>query len=279
MNFNPEIKELIKISLEAGKVILEIYESGDFGIEAKSDSSPLTLADKKSHNVLVQGLETLFVNGDVLPILSEEGKQIAYETRKEWNQYWLIDPLDGTKEFIKKNGEFTVNIALIENQTPIAGFVYIPVKKVLYFAWEGFGAFKINEIDLENMEDSFGKVLMLDGGKREIGEDVRVVASRSHLSPETEKYIEKLEKEFPTVTTVSSGSSIKLCMVADGSADVYPRFAPTMEWDTAAAQAVCKMAGVQVIDVKTKGIMKYNRENLLNNWFLVSNNRSFEELL
>ena len=257
------LKTAIEAALEAGKVILEIYESDDFEIEIKGDNSPLTKADKASHQVLVSYLEKTGI-----PILSEEGKEISYEERKDWKQLWILDPIDGTKEFIKQNGEFTVNIALVENQTPILGVIYVPVLKELYFAEKELGAFKLNNIrefsSLDKiLEEANSLPLVIEKEK------FTVVASKSHLSKETQDYIEDLKKEHGEVITLSKGSSLKLCMVAEGAADEYPRFAPTMEWDTAAGHAICKYAGKTIYDHETKKEMLYNRERLLNNWFLV----------
>lgn len=260
---NSLLETSIKAALEAAKVILDIYQSDDFEVEIKGDNSPLTKADKASHRVLVSYLEKTGI-----PILSEEGKEISYEERKGWNQLWILDPIDGTKEFIKRNGEFTVNIALVENQIPILGVIYVPVLKELYFAEKDLGAFKLNNItEFSSISKIMEKAssLPLDLKK----EKYTVVASKSHLSKETEDYIEELEKQHGEVITLSKGSSLKLCMVAEGVAHEYPRFAPTMEWDTAAGQAICKYAGKTVYDHKTKKEMLYNREKLLNNWFLV----------
>ena len=260
---NSLLKISIKAALEAGKVILEIYQSDDFEVEIKGDNSPLTKADKASHRVLVSYLEETGI-----PILSEEGKEIPYEERKGWNQLWILDPIDGTKEFIKRNGEFTVNIALVQNQIPVLGVVYAPVLKELYFANKELGAFKLSNIteysSLSKIMDEASS-LPLDTKK----EKYTVVASKSHLSKETEDYIEELEKQHGEVITLSKGSSLKLCMVAEGKADCYPRFAPTMEWDTAAGQAICEHVCVKVIDWSTKKNMIYNKKQLLNNWFIV----------
>ena len=193
-----------------------------------------------------------------IPILSEEGKEIPYKERKNWHRLWIVDPLDGTKEFIKRNGEFTVNIALIENGKPILGVIYVPVKDQLYTGAIGIGAQK-----KEN-----GKVIQMpiEQEKRKY----RAVGSRSHMSVETEKFFDDLKTRHGEVEIVSMGSSLKICLVAEGTADVYPRFAPTMEWDTAAGHAIAGAAGKSLIDVKTNREMVYNREDLLNNWFVVS---------
>jgi 3'(2'), 5'-bisphosphate nucleotidase len=253
----------ITAALEAGKAILEIYQSGVFDVQVKGDNSPLTKADLASHQKIVAYLEKTNI-----PILSEEGKAIPYTERKGWKQLWIVDPIDGTKEFIKRNGEFTVNIALIENNKPSIGVIFVPVTKDLYFSTREKGAFKLS-VDLENYNVttivSKGNKLPL---KRET-ETFTIVASRSHMSQETAAYVQEMRMKHGDVKLISKGSSLKLCMVAEGQADCYPRFAPTMEWDTAAGQAICEHAGFKVIDWKTKEPMLYNREELLNHWFLV----------
>ena len=247
----------------AGKEIMKIYETEDFDVDFKSDDSPLTKADIASHNIIVELLQQTQV-----PVLSEEGKEMPYSIRKEWDTLWIVDPIDGTKEFIKRNGEFTVNIALIENNSPILGVIYVPALEQLYFSATGLGSYKVNDIvecgELEELIDSASKLPIKDPSR-----PYTVVASRSHLSEETKGFIDELRKKHGEIETISKGSSLKLCMVAEGQADCYPRFAPTMEWDTAAGQAICRYAGIDVIDYKTQETMKYNRENLLNNWFLV----------
>lgn len=252
----------IKASLEAGKRIMEIYENEDFEVDFKGDDSPLTKADLASHEIIID-----FLKKTDIPVLSEEGKDIPYEERKNWKKLWIVDPIDGTKEFIKRNGEFTVNIALVEDQKPVLGVIYVPALKELYFAATEMGSYKLGRItEYAGMEE-----ITKDGSKLPTTNSVQytVVASKSHPSPETEDYIRSLEKDHGNVETISKGSSLKLCMVAEGKADEYPRFAPTMEWDTAAGQAICTFAGKKVIDWKTKEEMVYNREQLLNNWFLV----------
>ncbi|WP_026452255.1 3'(2'),5'-bisphosphate nucleotidase CysQ [Aequorivita capsosiphonis] len=260
---NQLLRIAIQASLEAGKRIMEIYENESFDVDFKSDNSPLTKADLASHEIIISHLKETDI-----PILSEEGKHLSYDIRKTWDKLWIVDPIDGTKEFIKKNGEFTVNIALVENQIPILGIIYVPVLKQLYFASKELGAFKLADItafsSLETILKTADKLpLAIEK------ENFTVVASKSHLSKETEDYIAELEKEHGKVITISKGSSLKLCMVAEGIADQYPRFAPTMEWDTAAGQAICKYAGKTVYDFNTQEEMLYNRENLLNNWFLI----------
>ena len=253
----------IAAALEAGKAILEIYHSGEFDVEIKGDNSPLTKADTASHNVIM----TYLIKTDI-PVLSEEGKAILYEERRDWKQLWIVDPIDGTKEFIKRNGEFTVNIALIEDQKLLIGVIFVPVTGELYFSSKDMGAFKVL-VDLENFDI---ETLILNGNKLPLEREDKtftIVASRSHMSKETEEYVSEMRNKHGNVNLISKGSSLKLCMVAEGTADCYPRFAPTMEWDTAAGQAICEHAGFKVIDWGTKENMLYNREELLNNWFLV----------
>lgn len=253
----------VTAALEAGKAILEIYHSGDFDIEIKGDSSPLTRADKVAHNVIVSYLEKTGI-----PELSEEGKEIPYQERKNWKQLWIVDPIDGTKEFIKRNGEFTVNIALIDDQKPLVGVVFVPVTGELYFSRKDIGAYKV----VVNLEDYDVETLISEGNQLPFQREDKtftLVASRSHMSAETENYVQEMREIHGEVNLISKGSSLKLCMVAEGTANCYPRFAPTMEWDTAAGQAICDHAGFKVIDWGTKQDMLYNREELLNNWFLV----------
>ena len=248
---NIDLQDLARLAEKAarlaGKEILKIYESGDFSIEAKADNSPLTLADRAAHNAIVSVL-----NDSGLPVLSEEGRSIPYLERKDWEYFWMIDPLDGTKEFIKRNGEFTVNIALIHRNRPILGIVYPPVLDQIYTAISGHGA----TLDGAPIKSS---------GKKLNETCLKAVASRSHMSPETEAFLADLVD--PEI--VSKGSSLKLLMVASGEADVYPRFGPTMEWDTAAAQIVVEEAGGQVLLTDQSGPIEYNKEDLLNPYFLV----------
>lgn len=248
-------KELvIESAYLAGKEILEVYNSDNFNIELKGDASPLTLADKKSHEAIVAKLEAT-----PYPILSEEGKAIPYEDRQNWDTFWMIDPLDGTKEFIKRNGEFTVNIALIHKQQPVFGVVYAPVLDKMFVGEISKGAQLIES----------GSIVQLTGtGHNE--SKVRIVASRSHLNKDTEAFINKFDQS----EIVSMGSSLKFMVIAEGKADVYPRFAPTMEWDTAAAHAVLNALEIQVLNNETGKELKYNKENLLNPYFLVNNLQS-----
>ncbi len=256
----------------AGEAILEVYDS-DFAVEQKDDKSPLTLADKRSHEIIMAVLEqTITVNNSTVPILSEEGKEIPYDERKKWEYFWLVDPLDGTKEFIKRNGEFTVNIALIHKHKPVLGIIYIPVKDVFYFAAQSVGTYKLENSDILTGGLSIKELidksqrLPLDNSKTSL----TVIGSRSHTSEEFTEFVKQLNEKYGNVEFISSGSSLKLCLVAEGKADVYPRFGPTMEWDTAAGQAIAEQANSTVIDTQTKKPLSYNKSNLLNPFFIVS---------
>ena len=258
-----QLTTAITAALQAGKAILKIYHSGAFDIELKGDNSPLTKADTASHNVIMSYLEPTGI-----PVLSEEGRDIPYKERKAWKQLWIVDPIDGTKEFIKRNGEFTVNIALIENKKPLIGVIFVPVTGELYFSSKELGAYKV-AVDLKDYDLG---VLLAKADTLPLEREDKtftIVVSRSHMSAETREYVQQMRDLHGKINLISKGSSLKLCMVAEGAANCYPRFAPTMEWDTAAGQAICEHAGVEVIDWDTKKNMLYNREELSNNWFLV----------
>ena len=249
---NININDIKDIALNAGNIIMKIYEK-DFSIEYKDDKSPLTEADLKSNEIICSALEKLYPN---IPIMSEENKVIDYDERKKWEYYWCIDPIDGTKEFIKRNGEFTVNIALIYKNKPVLGVVYAPVLDDMYSAKKSEGTFKNGQklpLYVNNNKD----------------EKMLVVASKSHLSKETQEFIDNLNTK--EVEQVSKGSSLKLCMVAEGVADIYPRLAPTMEWDTAAADAIVRESSKMTYQYhsKLKESLCYNKETLLNPWFMV----------
>lgn len=252
----------IKAAIEAGIEILRIYET-DFEIEIKGDNSPLTQADKNANIIINRYLKPTGI-----PIISEENKQLDYEERKHWEHCWIVDPLDGTKEFIKRNGEFTVNIALAENGAPVLGVIYVPVTKTLYFTSSDLKSSKKIVLDSEDIALEY----ILENAKNikpnAAVEEVRIVGSRSHLNEDTKKFIAQVEKENK-IEIVSKGSSLKFCLVAEGEAQIYPRFAPTMEWDTAAGHAICQAVGLDVIDQTTGVSMQYNKANLLNNYFLV----------
>ncbi len=255
----------IQAAIIAGKEILKIYSdpNADFSIERKSDNSPLTIADKASHKIIT---EILHETG--IPVLSEEGKSIDYSVRKNWKKFWLVDPLDGTKEFIKRNGEFTVNIALIENGVPTEGVIYIPVEKLLYVGITGVGAWK-----LENAETQCNwETIQLKGTKiplEKSNDTYTIAGSRSHLNAETQEYLEKIKRKHSDIDTITKGSSMKICMVAEGVANEYPRFGPTMEWDTAAGHAIANAAGKKIWLTDFSNELSYNKENLLNPYFIV----------
>ena len=251
-----DIQDIVKIAKDAGQAIMEIYNQ-DFAVKYKTDNSPLTIADQKANEIIVTSLSQLPVNSllnQSIPILSEEGRDIPYEERKNWDYFWLIDPLDGTKEFVKRNGEFTVNIALIYKKNPVLGVVYSPVLNVCYWAKSNEGAFKD------------GKKLPLKTKRQQ--NVYKIVASRSHMSSETKDFIEAIdtdkEKEI-----ISIGSSLKICLVAEGEANIYPRLGSTMEWDTAAAHAIVNESGGQLNRYIDNSAHLYNKKNLLNNWFVV----------
>lgn len=262
------LDQVIGIARDAGDAILKVYhnESG-FETEIKADSSPVTEADLAAHHILYPALQAL--NEDI-PVLSEESAIPDYEIRSGWQQYWIIDPLDGTKEFIKRNGEFTVNIALIDEQgAPILGVVYVPVLNITYAGATGLGAIKITA----KGETSITTKKIAD---KMTGEPLNVVASRSHGSEAVEDCIARLEKHFSNVDRQSMGSSLKLCLVAEGAADLYPRLAPTSEWDTAAAQAVVEAAGGTVLDNELR-LLRYNtKSDILNPYFYVIGDTDFD---
>lgn len=248
------IQEVIKIAEQAGQAILEIYNK-DFSIEYKDDKSPLTEADKVSNQIIVDALKQLTPE---IPIISEENKLIDYSERKNWIKCWVVDPIDGTKEFIKKNGEFTVNIALIENGEPILSVLSVPAQNKVFYAEKGCGSFVI--------ENGNVKIIKINDS---ITDTIRIVGSRSHQTPELLAYVEEQKLKYKNVEFVAAGSSLKFCLIAENKADVYPRLGPTMEWDTAAGQLIATEAGAEVLVWETKQVLNYNRENLLNPYFVV----------
>lgn len=243
-------------ALAAGKAIMEVYGSTDFGVDYKKDDSPLTKADRAGHEVIVR-----YLRETALPVLSEEGKDIAYSERKNWEYFWMVDPLDGTKEFIKRNGEFTVNIALIHGGKPVAGVVYAPVLDWLYWGNREDGAWK--QVGAQEPKQLHAPA----------DQEVRtIVASRSHLSPETQGFID----QYPGTEVISMGSSLKIMLVAENKAQLYPRFAPTMEWDTAAADGVLTAMGGSLVSRETNQPLEYNKENLLNPHFIAAHSEGYE---
>lgn len=269
MNYQALLHQAIIASVLAGNEILKVYET-NFDVELKNDKSPVTLADKNASDKIIDVLKIFNIE-----VLSEEGVHADYNIRKHWNTLWIVDPLDGTKEFVKRNGEFTVNIALVENGVPTLGVIFSPVSNDLYFANKNHGAFKIRGVDfkqlVETIETSTLDSIISIAQKLPIKNERTnyvVVASRSHMSSETYTHINNLKWHHKKVDIVNTGSSIKMCLVAEGVADEYPRFGPTMEWDTAAGQAILQESNCTLVDFKTHQPMLYNRENLLNNWFI-----------
>ncbi len=259
------LQTAVNAALEAGRVILDIYDT-DFAVRHKQDQSPLTQADQAGHEIICKHLQTTHI-----PILSEEGANIPYTQRKVWDKLWIVDPLDGTKEFIKRNGEFTVNIALVQDQQPVLGVIFIPVKRTLYLGTEENGVLRCPDISLDpgpNLEEIKRRAVRLPEYREKSG-PLTIVGSRSHPTSELQKYVHEKEQENGTVQFVSAGSSLKFCLVAEGQADMYPRLGPTMEWDTAAGQAVAVAAGRTVRIWNTKDPLVYNKEDLHNPWFVV----------
>lgn len=265
----------IEAALAAGNEILAVYGSG-FAVAWKSDDSPVTLADERAHATIKAALEATG-----LPVLSEEGAMPAPAERQAWDRYWLVDPLDGTKEFVKRNGEFCVNIALMERDGlpsgplgaagPIAGVLYAPVPDLLYFAWQGGGAYRQRAAATSRGLPAYERAAMSERlpDAAMPARPYTVVASRSHTCPETTAYIHRMEQRHGEVALISMGSALKICLVAEGAADAYPRYTPTMEWDIAAGHAIVAEIGKQVIDMTTGAPLRYNKQELVNPWFIV----------
>lgn len=256
----------ILASLDAGNAIMEVFRT-NFSVDLKSDESPVTIADHRAHEVIAYRLSALD-----LPILSEEGAAIPYEDRHLWHHYWLVDPLDGTKEFIKGRENFTVNIALMESKRPLAGIVYVPAHRKLFFSVPGKGAYRVRDIDLENGHDlSFDQLMNLTESLPipRPNNDFVVAVSQSHRSQEAVNFILKLEKHYSNVVVKQLGSALKICMVAEGTVDLVPRFGPTMEWDTAAGQALVEATGKKLYHYHNQVPLTYNKPNLINDWFIV----------
>ena len=272
---NDHLIRAIDASVEAGLAILEVYHS-DFAVEHKEDKSPLTLADRRAHEIIMSSLKET-----TPPILSEEGRSIPYTEREAWDTFWLVDPLDGTKEFIKRNGEFTVNIALVQNRCPVLGVIYVPVADCLYFGTPTQGAYKLasalkacRDVPLDSMSPKDALESLIRTGTKlplrsEAKQPFTIVGSRSHSTPDVDRIIEEYKRSHGEVDFISAGSSLKICMVAEGRADLYPRTGPTMEWDTGAGQAIAQAAGAEVVEFHTHAPLLYNKENLLNPWFRV----------
>ena len=263
MHLPSVFNHVLVICCQAGEAIMQIYNQEDMGVTSKQDNSPLTKADMAAHNVIVAGLKVLTPD---IPVLSEESAAISWETREKWQRYWLVDPLDGTKEFIKRNGEFTVNIALIENGEPVLGAVYVPVQDILYCGMRDGGAWKIQAGQQERITAT---------KLRADQTSLRVVASRSHRGEVLEAWLAKIQQRYSELELVSMGSSLKICLVAEGKADVYPRLAPTCEWDTAAAQAVLEAAGGVLVDEAGARYRYKQKAELLNPYFFALGDRDF----
>ncbi len=262
MNYQKLLEIAINAAIAAGDEIMLHYDK-PFDVDYKSDSSPLTIADRSAHNVIAEALQSTGI-----PLLSEEGKHNPFEERKNWQYLWIVDPLDGTKEFIKQNGEFTVNIALVEGNKPVMGVVYCPPLRTLYFGSSHLNrAFKLilneNTINVAEILNQAEELPVIQKNKM-----LTVVASKSHLNQETSDFIDQLKELHGDINLVSKGSSLKFCLIAEGVADIYPRFAPTYEWDTAAAQAIVELSGGEVVSTETNTPLLYNKENLLNPGFL-----------
>ncbi len=247
------LPEVRTIAQQAGAAIMQVY-SGKYQVDTKSDGSPLTTADRRSHEIVVSGLRKLTPQ---IPVLSEESEQRVHDERRTWPVFWLVDPLDGTKEFIKGNGEFTVNIALIEGDQPLLGVVHTPARSITHWAHQNGEAYKANE----NKAPQRLTVRSFNGGQ------ATVVASRSHGRGALKVFLERLQSAEGKYEVISLGSALKVCLVAEGSADVYPRLGPTSEWDTAAAHCVLNVAGGKLIDTTGKELV-YNKSDILNPWFL-----------
>ncbi len=270
-----ELRNLLAVAastaVRAGHKIMEVYNSSDFQVNLKSDRTPLTLADRLAHNEIKTSLTKTFI-----PVLSEEGRSITYEERKGWEYFWVVDPLDGTKEFIKRNGEFTVNIALIYERFPVAGVVYVPVTGKLYYSLQPEGAFMVTDITASSSyEVSFDELSKRSERipKSYPRKKIVVVESRSHSSPDTIEYIQGIVEKLKDVELLPIGSSLKMCMIAEGIADIYPRLSLSSEWDTAAGQAIVEGAGFRVVTYESGERLSYNKEELVNPWFIVTNSR------
>ncbi|MFI0430068.1 3'(2'),5'-bisphosphate nucleotidase CysQ [Mariniflexile sp. HMF6888] len=261
------MKTLLKLAIEAaiyaGAEIMNIY-SGSFEVTLKQDNSPLTIADEHANAII-----NAYLQKTAIPIISEENKQIPYEIRKHWDMCWMVDPLDGTKEFVKRNGEFTVNIALIQHNKPVLGVIYVPETKIVYYALVSNNKAYKAELDAHTFTDAIFKNSTELVPQKEFDNQIKIVGSRSHKSEATTNFIKNLEAQGHDIRLVSKGSSLKFCLVAQGEASIYPRFAPTMEWDTAAGHAICNAVGLKVMQVDRSDELQYNKENLLNPYFIV----------
>lgn len=255
MTENIDIQKINSIAKKAGDEIMKIYQQ-DFDVDYKKDNSPLTKADIHSNEVIIKNLENLYPD---IPVLSEENNEIPYKTRKNWEYFWLIDPLDGTKEFVKENGKFTVNIALIYKNTPILGVIYAPALNLLYYAQKDRGAFKQEENKIPQRLPIYHHTL---------NDNLKVIVSKSHYNQKTREFVNNLKNQYKKIEFISIGSSLKFCLIAEGKADIYPRLAPTMEWDVAAGQVIIEQSGGRVVNFNNKTPLNYNKENLFSPWFI-----------
>lgn len=259
------LEKIIRAAIEAGEAIMEVYAT-DFTVDLKNDNSPLTKADMMANDIITKVLETTSY-----PVVSEEGRPTSFHIRENWTRFWLVDPLDGTKEFVNRNGEFSVNIALVDNKKPVMGVIYAPVTDTLYFSDED-GAWKLEHaqgVVLVNGSISNLKLQSKPLPLQRITRDYTIVASRSHLNPETTEFINKTKREHDSIRIVSRGSSLKMCMIAEGHADVYPRFGLTSEWDTAAGHAIVTAAGGKVVQFENPDKeLSYNSPDLQNPSFI-----------
>jgi 3'(2'), 5'-bisphosphate nucleotidase len=271
----------LRASLLAGDAVMKVYDT-DFEVFLKIDRTPLTEADRQSHKMLADQL------GKDIPLLSEEGSQTAFEDRKNWNLFWLVDPLDGTKEFVKRTGEFTVNVALMENGGPIAGVVYLPAKGDLYFGGRGIGACRLQSIAIEKIKASKPEDALESAMEFAVRlphlystrapDKIKVVQSASHSTDAEVEFISRLKRKIDGIETTPAGSSLKFCRVAEGSADLYVRFGPTMEWDTAAGHCVAESAGCEILDLAADAPLLYNKHVLRNSAFMVIGSRLKTEI-
>jgi 3'(2'), 5'-bisphosphate nucleotidase len=265
------VRLAIDAAIDGGVKIMEVYNSVKINVTLKKDFSPLTEADLKSNEIIKN-----YLVKSKLPVLSEEEKKISYKERKDWEMFWLVDPLDGTKEFIKRKGEFTVNIALIEKKMPAAGIIYVPFSKDLYFSVPGYGSFKVSHVNYNSVKDRDLKYIMKLAvrlpykGKRD---RLTVIGSRSHMSLKTEIYIKKLKIQHKDLEITKIGSSLKLCLIAEGKADIYPRFSPSMEWDIAAGHALIEGAGFKICSLNNKNPLAYNKKDLKNPAFIAGDSK------
>jgi 3'(2'), 5'-bisphosphate nucleotidase len=257
--FEKYLLEVSNLAISAGHAIIEHYQK-DIKVMIKEDQSPLTNADLDSNNIICSGLSKI---DSTIPIISEESF-VDWQIRKEWNKYWLIDPLDGTKEFINKNGEFTVNIALIENNKPVLGVIFVPVLSILYFASQNFGSYKLNCSSNLNSLNESTKIQVNEKNK---SNHLLVIGSRSHSNEDFNKWVKENIEDYELIKT---GSSLKFCHIADGNADLYPRFGPTSEWDIAAGHIILTEAGGIINSIDSEEILYNTKENILNPFFIAS---------